>query len=104
MSRSRVLHDLLIGGALCLLSLIAGAGALASAEFGAPAWVLLVLLAWLLTIGLPTLAAVLLLAGFWPGPSFAAFLLSAVFLALLAQFGAVHAVRRVTTARWMSGR
>jgi hypothetical protein len=67
-------------------------------------WVFVVLLAWLLTVGLPTLAAVLLLARFWPGPSFPAYLLSAALLALFFQFGAVLGIRRGITRRRRSAR
>ncbi len=81
-------------GFLCLLSLTAGAAALLLAEFGAPVWVFVVLFAWLLTLGLPTLVAVLLLAWFWQGPSFQAYLLSAVLLAFFFQLGAVLGIRR----------
>lgn len=64
------------------------------AEFGAPAWVFVVLFAWLLSVGLPTLAAVLVLAGFWPGPSFGAYLVSVVILAFCLQLGAFWGIRR----------
>ena len=81
-----------------------GAGALVLAEFGGPVWVFAVLLAWLLTFGLPTLVAVLLLAWFWPGPSFQAYLLSAVLLALLFQWSAVFGFRWGITRRRISPR
>ena len=99
-----VRRDLLIAGVVCLLSLVAGAGALVLAEFGAPVWVFVLLLGWLVTLGLPTLAAVLLLATFWRGPSFEAFLIVAVLLALIFQFGAVLTIRHGLALRRMSGR
>jgi drug/metabolite transporter (DMT)-like permease len=98
------LRDLLVGGVLCLLSLVAGASALVLAEFGAPVWVFALLLVWLLTLGLPTLVAVLLLAGFWPGPSFQTYLVAAALLALFLQFGAVSAIRRGLAPRRVSER
>lgn len=97
MRTKRAQRDVLVAGLLWLLSLIAGAVALVLAEFGAPVWVFVVLLAWLLTLGLPTLAAVLLLSRFWPGPSFQAYVLSAALLAFLFQLGAVSGIRRVVT-------
>jgi hypothetical protein len=48
-----------------LLSLVAAVGALVLADFGAPWWVFALLLAWLLTIGLPTTLALLLTASLW---------------------------------------
>ncbi len=77
---------------LCLLSLLAGAIALVLAEFGAPVWVFVLLLGWLVTVGLPTLSAVLLLVRVWEGPSFQAFLVLAAVLALVFQFAAVSLV------------
>ena len=88
----RLRKDALVGGLLWLLSLAAGTAALMLAEFGAPAWIFVVLFVWLATIGLPTLAAILLLAWLWPGRSLQAYLLSAVLLAFLFQFGAVSGV------------
>jgi len=44
------------------VSLVAGASALVLADFGGPPWVFLALGAWLLTVGLPTLAGTLLVA------------------------------------------
>lgn len=85
--------NLLVAGGLSLLSLLAGATALILAEFGAPAYIFVSLLAWLLTLGLPTLAAVLLLACIWPGPSLGMFAVVAALLAFALQFAAVWAVR-----------
>ena len=70
------------------------AAALFLAEFGAPAWVFVLLFAWLLTVGQSTFSAVLLLARFWQGPSFQAYILSAVLLAFLFQLGAVWCIRK----------
>jgi hypothetical protein len=83
---------LVVSFLLCLLSLLAGAGALILAEFGAPVWVFVLLLGWLVTVGLPTTSAVLLMVRFWEGPSFQAFLLSATVLAFAFQFGAISLV------------
>jgi hypothetical protein len=48
-----------------VVSLLAAAGAVVLADFGAPWWVFALLLAWLLTIGLPPTLAVLLTASLW---------------------------------------
>ena len=85
--------DIFLAGGLCLSSLVAGGAALVFAEFGAPVWVFVGLLAWLLTAGLPTLTSVLLLARYWPGPSFGAFILSAIVLSFLAQLGSIAGIR-----------
>jgi len=87
--------NLLLTSVLSFLSLIAGACALIVAEFGGPVLILIPLLVWLLTLGLPTLAAVLLTARFWPGPSLGAFVVTAALLAFVLQFAAVWAVRRI---------
>jgi hypothetical protein len=81
------------------LSLAAGASALLLAEFGAPVWVFAGLLAWLVTLGLPTLVSVLLLARFWPGPSFGAFLVAAVLVSFLSQLAMVSGIRQARTRR-----
>ena len=88
------LRDVRVAAVLCLLSLIATALSLVFAEFGAPPWVFVVLFAWLLTLGLPTLAAVLVLAGLWQGPSFGTYLVTVVILAFCLQLGAFWATRR----------
>jgi hypothetical protein len=84
---------------LWCLSLAALATALAAAEFGAPVWVFVLLLGWLLTAGLPTAAAVLVLARFWCGPSFSAFLVTAALLGLACQHLALAALRRALKRR-----
>jgi hypothetical protein len=92
-------RTVLLSACLSVVSLLAGAAALVLAEFGAPAWIFVVLLAWLVTFGLPTLVSVLLLATFWPGPSFLAFVMSAGLLSFLFQFVAVSGVRRLRARR-----
>lgn len=79
---------------LCALSLIAAVAAIVLAQFGAPTWVFLGLFAWLLTAGLPTLAAVLLVVKFWEGLPLGPFLVAAALLALTFQWAAVCLFRR----------
>ena len=92
-------RSLLVAVPLWLVSLIAGAAAIVLADFGAPSWVFVLLLAWLLTLGLPTVCAVLLLARYWPGPSFQTFLVSAALVALVSQWTAVWLVQQ-GIGRW----
>jgi hypothetical protein len=74
------------------------------ANFGAPAWVFALLLAWLATAGLPTTAAVLMVASLerlpWVGvlPLGAALVVMAV-LALAAQLGACRLVAKLIHGR-----
>lgn len=81
-------------GALTLIALAAGAAALIFAEFGGPVWLLVALLVPLVTLGAPSLAAVLLLAAVWPGPSLGAFMIVAAVLAFCFQVAAVALWRR----------
>ncbi len=83
---------LFVASLLWFVSLLAGVTTLFLAESGAPAWVFVLLLGWLVTVGLPTLSAVLLLVRVWEGPSFQAFLVLAAVLALVFQFAAVSLV------------
>jgi hypothetical protein len=94
-----LVKNTLLSAVLTALSLAAGAGALILAEFGAPAWMLVLLLGWLITVGLPTLLGVLVLAGLWQGPSFRVFVLVSILSSLLLQTLAVIAFRRAA-AGW----
>jgi len=58
-------HPVWCSAPATLVSLVAAAGAVVLADFGAPWWVFALLLAWLLTIGLPTTLALLLTATLW---------------------------------------
>ena len=53
------------GMALSIATLFAEAAVLALSDMGGPAWVLVPLLAWLLTLGLPTTATTVALAALW---------------------------------------
>lgn len=78
---------------LCLLSLIAGLVAILLAEFGGPEWVFVLLFGWLLTLGLPSLGAILVSVYLWEGLGLRGFLVSAALLALVFQYSAVSLVR-----------
>ena len=81
-------------GALTLIALAAGGTALIFAEFGGPVWLLVALLVPLVTVGAPSLAAVLLLAAVWPGPSLRGFVVVAAVVAFCFQLAAVVMWRR----------
>lgn len=87
-------RDVLVATALCLASLAASAISLFLAEFGAPVWIFVALLAWLLSFGLPTLASVLCLAWLWPGPSLQLYVVAVATLAFLLHLGVTVAIRR----------
>lgn len=88
------LIDACLAAVLTAMALAAGGTALMFAEFGGPVWVLVALLVPLVTVGAPSLAAVLLLAAVWPGPSLRAFMIVAVGVAFCFQFAAVVLWRR----------
>ena len=90
---------ILLSVGLSLASLSAGAGVIVLAEFGVSPWIFAVLLTWLVTLGLPTLVSILLLVRFWPGPSFAAFVVMSMLLSFLSQFVAISAIRRLHAMR-----
>jgi hypothetical protein len=88
------LADTVLASALTAITLVAGAVALVFAEFGGPMWMLVALLLPVLTVGAPSLAAVLLLAWVWPGPSILAFAIASTILGFGFQFAAVLLIRR----------
>lgn len=93
------LRSVLWTALLWLASLAVGVSALILAEFGAPVWVFVLVFAWLLSLGLPTLLGVLLVTRFWQGPSFALFIVSSAAAAFFLQWLAVQATQRAIH-RW----
>ena len=89
-------RTLLVSAGLTVISLLAGAGALALAEFGTLHWLLLLLLAWLLTLGLPTTLAIVTLAAFWRDLPLGAFIAAAFLLGFVFQTAALSLVLRLT--------
>ncbi len=79
---------------LALVSLAVAASAFSLANFGAPAWVFVLLLGWMVTVGLPTFVAIVVTAFFWNGVSLPAFLATVVTVALVLQLGALRLVQR----------
>lgn len=79
---------------LALVSLAVATSAFSLANFGAPAWVFVLLLGWMLTVGLPTSVAIVVTAFFWNGVSLPAFLATVATGALVLQLGALRLVQR----------
>jgi hypothetical protein len=80
---------------LWLFSLAVGTASIGLGDFGAPLWLIVLLLIWLGTLGAPTTAAVLVVAWYWPGGSFLVFLGLASVVALVAQFLGVWTASRL---------
>lgn len=86
-------NTILLSSILCLISLASGVGIIILTEFGILRWLLLILLTWMVTLGLPTTLAILLLASFWSNLPLGGFLLASVLFAFLFQFGTLWAIR-----------
>lgn len=91
--------DAFVAAGLSAVSVGAAVGLLMLAEFGASQWALIGLLAWLLTAGLPTLIPVLVLASIWPGPSFGAFVVSAIVVSFVLYLVVIVMIRRFVASR-----
>ena len=79
---------------LSFVSLAVATSAFSLANFGAPAWVFVLLLGWMVTVGLPTFVAIVVTAFFWNGVSLPAFLATVATVALVLQLGALRLVQR----------
>ncbi len=86
---------LLFSVPLWLVTLVLGATALVSADFGVSAWVFVLLFTWLLTMGLPTTLAVVTVAFSWRGGGLGPFLAVAAGVSLLFQTAGVYGTRRL---------
>ena len=89
-------HLLKLSASLTVISLLAGAGVIVLAEFGTLRWLLLLLLGWLLTLGLPTTLAIVTLAAFWRDLPLGAFIAAAFLLGFVFQTAALSLVLRLT--------
>lgn len=91
-------HPVLAAIIVTVLTLVAGAGTVVLADFGAPLIVFLPVLAWLATIGLPSTLGVLLVAALWGRTAFAAgfsgFITVAALLAFALQVACFLGLRR----------
>ena len=90
---------LLLSVSLWFVTLMVGALAVIAADFGASAWVFVMLLAWLLTVGLPTTFGVVTVVSLWSGGGLGAFLAVAAGVGFLFQTGAVGGSRRLWAYR-----
>ena len=82
------------------VSLVVTAITLSLAFFGAPLPVFLFLFGWLLTLGLPTSLAIVLVMSLWQGSSFEALLVVVASVALTFNFLCLSIVRQLTVSWW----
>ena len=90
----------LVAVSFWVVSLIVSAIALSSAYFGGPLLLFLLLFGWLLTLGLPTSLAIVLVMSLWQGSSFEAFLIVVASVALIFNFLCLSMVRQFTLSWW----
>ncbi len=79
-----------------VVSLVVSATASSLAFFGGPLPIFLFLFGWLLTFGLPTSLAIVLVMSLWQGSSFEAFLVVVAGVALIFNFLCLSMVRQLT--------
>ena len=89
-----MIKPLIITFVLCSLSVLAGSAAIILADFGAPVWVFVALLGWLLTFGFPTTCAMLLVASYWSDFPLILYLAVTFLVALMFQWVGVYVVQR----------
>ncbi len=85
---------------LWVVSLVVSATAMSLAFFGAPLPILLFLFGWLLTIGVPTSLAIVLVMSLWQGASLEIFLLVVASVALIFNFLGLSMVKQLTRSWW----
>ena len=83
-----------------VVSLMVTGIALSLAFFGAPLPIFLFLFGWLLTLGLPTSLAIVLVMSLWQGSSLEAFLVVVGSVALIFNFLCLSMVRQLTVSWW----
>ncbi len=81
-----------------VVSLVVSATAMSLAFFGAPLPIFLLLFGWLLTVGLPTSLAIVLVMSLWQGAPLEIFLLVVASVALIFNFLCLSMVRQVTVS------
>ncbi len=79
-----------------VVSLVVSATAMSLAVLGAPLPIFLFLFGWLLTLGLPSSLAIVLVMSLWQGSSFEAFLVVVAGVALIFHFLCLSMVRQLT--------
>ena len=90
----------LLAVACWVVSLMVTTIALSLASFGAPLPIGIFLLGWLLTLGLPTSLAIVLVMSLWQGSSFEAFLVVVASIALIFNFLCLSMVKQLTRSWW----
>jgi len=83
-----------------VVSLVVTAIALSLAFFGAPLPIFLFLFGWLLTVGLPTSLAIVLVISLWQGSSLEAFLMVVASVTLVFQFLCLSMLKQFTRSWW----
>ncbi len=91
---------LLLAVVCWVLSLMATAIALSLASFGSPLPVFLFLFGWLLTLGLPTSLAIVLVMSLWQGASLETFLLVVASVTFVFQFLCLSMVKQLIRSWW----
>ncbi len=91
---------LLLAVVCWLVSLVVTGIALSLASFGAPLPVFLFLFGWLLTLGLPTSLAIVLVTSLWQGASLKIFLLVVASVTFVFQFLCLSMVKQLTRSWW----
>jgi len=81
-----------------VVSLIVSATAMSLAFFGAPLPIFLFLFGWLLTLGLPSSLAIVLVMSLWQGSSLEIFLLVVASVALIFHLVCLSIVRQMTVS------
>jgi len=83
-----------------VVSLVVSATAMSLAFFGAPLPIFLFLFGWLLTVGLPSSLAIVLVMSLWQGAPLEIFLLVVASVALIFHFLCLSIVRQMTVPWW----
>ena len=83
-----------------VVSLIVSATAMSLAFLGAPLPIFLFLFGWLLTVGLPTSLAIVLVTSLWQSASLEIFLLVVTSVALIFNFLCLSMVKQLTRSWW----
>jgi len=91
---------LLLAVVCWVVSLMVTTIALSLASFGAPLPIGIFLLGWLLTLGLPTSLAIVLVTSLWQGSSFEAFLVVVASVTFVFQFLCLSMVKQLTRSWW----
>ncbi len=83
-----------------VVSLVVSATAVSLAFLGAPLPIFLFLFGWLLTAGLPTSLAIVLVTSLWQGSSIEAFLVVVASVTFVSQFLCLSMLKQFTRSWW----